>query len=373
MNIIPLAKKIKLALDYPQTTFNLLSDAILRRKITPFPRLIKIYVTNVCNLNCPMCVNAQYRRQHLKNSNLSLRNVKKIMPELKKYKPFVYFSGGEPLLNPEMIKIIKLMSKEKIFTSMTTNGYFLEKFAKDIARSGLDFISLSLDSDVDREHDLGRGVKGSFDRLMSGVTALSEERKKTGKPINMKINTVIRRDNFYKLTKIYDFIEKLEVDEWNLQHFVYKTPAANKAILNYYQKTGIGEDAFGVPIPQNKYFTSQEVKILTEQLKAVKQKSRNYQTNLSIKPDINNLTAYYQGAMPSKSSSCTTPFSTIALYDNGKITTGCLSWKIGHLRDNQTIETMWSSDRTKYFQNLILTNKIIPPCFRCCSLDFIFS
>jgi len=244
MNNISIIRKIKLALKYPLTTYNYLSDILFQRKISPFPRLIKIYVTNVCNLNCAMCVNAAYRMKNLKGSNLTYANIKKIIPELFKHKPFIYFSGGEPLLNKDMIRIIKLFSRNGMFTSLTTNGYVLENFAGKISRSGLDVISLSLDFNNAFEHDSGRGVKGTFNRLLVGLKALNRERRKTGTPVNVKINTVVRDDNYFKLSEMYDFVESLSVDEWSLQHISFITPKASKLIRNYYSKSGIGDDVW---------------------------------------------------------------------------------------------------------------------------------
>ncbi|MFC1624878.1 radical SAM/SPASM domain-containing protein [Patescibacteria group bacterium] len=372
MNNTSIYKKILLAYKYPLTAANLLFDYVFNRKITPFPRLIKFYVTNVCNLNCPMCVNAKFRMKNIKASNLTLKSVKQVLPEIIKYKPFIYLVGGEPLLNEEILKIITAFSKNKILTSMTSNGYLLEKQAKKIARSGLCFLSLSLDSNVAKEHDVGRGVVGSYNHLIRGLKVLNKERIITGFPLNIKINTVIRKDNYYKLSEIYDFVEELGVDEWSLQHYIYKTPKVNRAINKYYKTTGIGEDNWGDSIAGNNYFDEKEIKILSKQIEMIKNKSRSYKTKLSIKPKINNLKLYYQGVFPSKKSSCKTPFNSIAIYNNGKITTGCLSWKIGDLKTKESLKKIWNNEKTKKFQKLILKNKVIPPCFRCCSLNFIF-
>lgn len=373
MNNIPLTKKIRLAFAYPQTTFHMILDFLLMRKIAPFPRMIGFYVTNACNLNCSMCINAKYRKEHARNSNLSINNAKKILSELKKYKPLIWFSGGEPLVNPDLIGIIELFSKEGLVTSMTTNGFILERYAKSIANSGLDFISLSLDSDTEKEHDEGRGVRGSFGRLMIGLRVLQKEKKITGKPINIKINSVLNRSNYFKLSQIYDFIETLDVDEWRIQPISYLTPKANENVQKFIKKTGIGEGVSGELIDKNTYFNTKEIQTLTDQLEEVKQKSKIYRTPLTIEPNIGNVHAYYQGEMPSTKSSCMVPFNQMTVYENGKVATGCLAWEIGTLDDGRTLKEMWHSKKAKYFRKLILTKKVIPPCFRCCSLDYAFN
>lgn len=363
----------KLVLKYPKTSLNIVGDFLRKKlianKITPFPRLITLYITNKCNLNCPMCLNVNYRNKTGLSKEIDINLIKKILPELKTYKPFICISGGEPLLNHHLFKIISLLSTNHILTSLTTNGLVLENFTQQIIDSKLEFVSISLDHYKEKEHNLGRGSKVSYQKLINGLNKLVTLRSNT--PTNIKVNTVIRRDNYRDLSKMYDFIENLKIDEWALQHYSFINPQASKAINSYLVKNPIGNYIQGAPVDSDSYFSKKEIIYLQKQLDEIAEKSQSYKTKLSIKPRVDNLSAYYQGVPPSIKSDCIWPFESLNIMEGTKVAL-CLGNKIGDLKNTPSLKKIWQSDRARGFQNLILKEKILPLCFRCCGLNYIF-
>lgn len=371
-NNVKLFKIAKLALKYPTTSFNILTDIgkkkFLNQKVSPFPRLITLYITNKCNLNCPMCLIVNHLNKN-QTGGISIKTIKKILPELKKYKPFVCITGGEPLLNKDLFPIINLLSKNKIITSMTTNGFLLEKYAQEITDSGLEFLSVSLDHYDEIKHDKGRGVKTTYKRLIRGLNKLNNIRRET--PTNIKINTVIRQDNYRVLSKMYDFIESLGVDEWSVQHYSFTNPVARKCIHQYLEDNSMESYTMGSPINRNFFFNAKQVRILQKQLNEIMKKSTRYKTKLSIKPEIGNLFSYYEGKFPSKKSRCIWPFESINIMENSKVTL-CLSNEVGNLNDTTSIEKIWNSEKAYDFQKLMTKERVLPLCFRCHGLKFDF-
>lgn len=372
-NNINFTKTAKLALKYRTTSLNILTDTIkkilLKKYTTPFPRVITLYITNRCNLNCQMCLNANYRNQNKKNEGINIKTIKKILPELKKYKPTVCITGGEPLLIPDLFNIISLLVKNNILTSMTTNGYLLERYAQQIADSGLEFLSVSLDHYEENVHDRGRGVKTTYRRLVKGLDQLIKIRKTT--PANIKINTVITKDNYSNLSKMYDFIEGLGVDEWSLQHYSFINPTAQKIIDKYNKIAPSGKYIVGKLIQKDSFFSEEQIKILQEQLMKIIKKNSVYKTKLSIKPEMDNIFSYYLGKFPSKKSDCIWPFESVNIMNGSKVTL-CLGNEIGNLAKVSSIKQIWNSKKAYDFQKLILKEKILPLCYRCCGLKFKF-
>ena len=374
MNNIRLSRIAKLALKNQTSSLNTVGDFIRKRltnnKITPFPRLITLYITNRCNLNCPMCLNANYRNKSYFSEEININLIKKILPELKIYKPLICITGGEPLLNSHLFKIISLLSTNYILTALTTNGLVLEDFTRQIIASGLEFITISLDHYKEKKHNLGRGSKTSYQKLINGLDKLVALRSDT--PTNIKINTVIRKDNYRDLSKMYDFIENLGIDEWSIQHYNFVTPLQRKSI-NCFKTINKFPNYFeGSLIKRNHYLTNNEVATLNEQLEEVRKKSNTYKTKLSIKPQIDDIYSYYQGEFPSKNSFCDLPFNSINIMEGSKATL-CLGYEIGNFKEDPSINKMWKSKRTHDFQMKILKENILPPCFRCCGLNYVFN
>lgn len=80
------------------------------------------------------------------------------------------FQGGEPTLYPELIEFIRNSSPESNVISVTTNGTLLdEKEILELKRSGVDILTISLDSGIAEEHDRFRGVPGTFSRTLQCI------------------------------------------------------------------------------------------------------------------------------------------------------------------------------------------------------------
>ncbi len=104
----------------------------------------RISLTNMCNLKCAYCNNGDEV-----NTNISIEFYKNLIDAL------VYsgvdkirFTGGEPLLNKNIIELLEYTSSKKEINdiSITTNGVLFGKYADDLIQSGLTRINVSLDS-----------------------------------------------------------------------------------------------------------------------------------------------------------------------------------------------------------------------------------
>jgi MoaA/NifB/PqqE/SkfB family radical SAM enzyme len=98
----------------------------------------------------------------------------------------VTLSGGEPLLEPSLPGIIRRLKGAHKYVNVCTNGLLLEKWAKDLIDMNVDAVTVSLDSHRRDVHDNFRGVKGTFDAVLSGLEALKVYRKKHSPRIVIK-------------------------------------------------------------------------------------------------------------------------------------------------------------------------------------------
>lgn len=108
-------------------------------------RFKKIYIeiTNQCNLNCSFCI---------KNSrplkNISLDEFQYILTQIKPYTKYIYLHVlGEPLLHPQLEKLLQIASDNDFYVNITTNGTLLEKCLDILLKSkALRQINVSLHS-----------------------------------------------------------------------------------------------------------------------------------------------------------------------------------------------------------------------------------
>ena len=162
----------------------------------------RISLTDKCNLRCVYCMpEDKVYENNLINDTLSFNDYKFIINGLsqvgiKKIK----FTGGEPLLYPHLIELIKYAHYECHIDdiSITTNGIGLNEIAYELKRSGLKSVNISLDSLKSYKYkSITRG--GNLTDVLKSINRCLEL------GIKVKINcVVIKRFND---DEVYDFIE----------------------------------------------------------------------------------------------------------------------------------------------------------------------
>lgn len=140
-------------------------------------RSFYLYLTTCCNLKCRHCwVNPVYEGEVLKpDSYIDQADLGEAVKEGKTLGlSSVKLTGGEPTLHPHFREIVTFLTKEGLSLNMETNGTLVTSelawFLKD--ESNVAFISVSIDSPDPAGHDRFRGVKGAYERALSGLDNL---------------------------------------------------------------------------------------------------------------------------------------------------------------------------------------------------------
>ncbi len=106
---------------------------------------VRLEVTSKCNLKCEYCHNSEYsnRKDDMTTEELLrlIRNIKQQYPINK-----ILLTGGEPLANKDICKIIEQISELGIKADLVSNGTLLtEEMIRKLETSGLKRIRLSID------------------------------------------------------------------------------------------------------------------------------------------------------------------------------------------------------------------------------------
>jgi len=119
-------------------------------------------------------------------------------------KPIIILTGGEPLLRTDIFDIAKYGTKKGLRMVMAPNGTLItENIAKQMADSGIQRISISLDGAIRESHDRFRGVDGAFEGALRGIRLAKDA------GIEFQINTTITKTNLHEIPKIQDLAVKL--------------------------------------------------------------------------------------------------------------------------------------------------------------------
>jgi MoaA/NifB/PqqE/SkfB family radical SAM enzyme len=164
------------------------------------PLIVSFEVTLSCNCNCRHCDLGGLRPGE-----------ERIGPEqygaiTAMYRPpLVQISGGEPLLRPDIVDVVRAVktASPPTYVIVVTNGVLLEEgIYRSLKEAGMNQLSISLDF-PDERHDDFRRHRGLFAHLQETLPQLA--RLGNGDII---MNTAITRVNMPELLAISDLVEQ---------------------------------------------------------------------------------------------------------------------------------------------------------------------
>ena len=163
---------------------------------------LRISVTQRCNFRCLYCMpkipfDYQPKENLLSFEELFLFVKAAIDEGIEK----IRITGGEPLLRKDLSIFIKMISdyKSDIDLAITTNGFLLKDFAKDLKNAGLKRLNISLDT-LDHKKAKTLAQKDVLGSVLSGIDeALNLDLK-------VKLNTVALKNlNDDELISLLEF------------------------------------------------------------------------------------------------------------------------------------------------------------------------
>jgi len=330
------------------------------------PSVVVIEITYSCNLRCKTCWfygKSGTLKNKIPKESLNFEQLKKLINEIAIFKPYIYITGGEPLINPVTIPFIKYAKKMGLIVGIVTNATLLTReSAEKLINSGLDFITVSIDG-YKELHDKIRGVK-CFDKAIEGIRNLIEARKNKKLPI-VTLNCTISDYNYRYLEKVVEIAENLKVDIIALQHpcfLVKKTiKSHHKVFENLFGKSDNLVDG---------YENNSASKINPEELYSIIQKVKNKtKTSLRLFQDfsLEQMKTYYEQEK-AINKKCISPWFSATIKPNGDITP-CLGYVIGNINKGSFMNA-WNNKRFKNFRNILNKRKFFPGCIRCCGFFF---
>ena len=180
---------------------------------TPAPALRLVFweSTAGCNLSCLHCrrldVSCALMRDDLTTEQA--RQMIRSLPETGR--PILVFSGGEPLMRPDLFELAADASAAGLPIALATNGTIMdERIAQQVLDVGFRRVATSFDGPDAATHDKFRGIDGAFD----ATTRSFRQLRRRG--MSMQINTTITRHNFHLLDDIYRMALDLGADALHL-------------------------------------------------------------------------------------------------------------------------------------------------------------
>jgi 12,18-didecarboxysiroheme deacetylase len=170
--------------------------------------------TRRCNLGCVHCYSGSADRQY--PGELTTGEASAMLGDLAEFGvPVVLFSGGEPLLRPDVPDLAQTAVKLGMRAVLSTNGTLIDPpMARRLAGVGLSYVGISLDGMRD-VNDRFRGKTGAFDAAMAGAEAAREAGIKVG------LRLTLTRHNVDQLDSLFDLMRDHGIPRVCFYHLVY--------------------------------------------------------------------------------------------------------------------------------------------------------
>lgn len=171
-------------------------------------------LTRACNLLCIHCY-ASARRQPFPDE-LSTAEGEALLNDLAGMGvPTVIFSGGEPLLRPDLFHLARYARGLGLRTVLSTNGTLIDdETARQIRAAGFQYVGVSLDG-LTEVHDRVRGQPGAFKAALEGLRRCRELGVKVG------IRFTVHKLNRDELPGVLELVTQEGIHRVCIYHLAY--------------------------------------------------------------------------------------------------------------------------------------------------------
>ncbi len=170
--------------------------------------------TRACNLSCIHC----YARAVHRSSDRELITEEGInlIDDLATFGvPVILFSGGEPLLRPDLTELARYAVGRGMRAVISTNGTLInEEKAMLLKDAGVSYVGISLDG-LEKMNDHFRGMKGAFQMTLHGI----KNCKKAGLKVGLRFT--MNKLNADQVPGIFDLVEEMDIERICFYHLVY--------------------------------------------------------------------------------------------------------------------------------------------------------
>ncbi|MFQ5669984.1 MAG: radical SAM protein [Acidobacteriota bacterium] len=324
---------------------------------------ITLEVTYRCNVKCEFCF-LKDSVLNQKRDELTHQEVARLADQAMPYGAAFFITGGEPFLRRDLPEMISAIKSRGLRVGVNTNGLLVdEKRGAAIREAGLDYIIFSLHGP--REvHDCLENRRGSFDQVMSHLTAFSRRKGST----RVIANCVVAKQNADRLSEVPALLAHIPLDAVTFQHETFLTAgevAAHEEVWKVlfpqrplpmvFQSSGYGRRDFGA---------------LDREIDTIQTKNRKWPFPVFFKPFLQGkkLRSWYTSDMDVKGR-CLYIWTDTRVEPDGTVN-ACqvMPTPMGNVRENSLEEilngTLYREFRAKNRE----IGGVFPACARCCKL-----
>ena len=321
--------------------------------LSTLPVLV-VHAHSSCNCRCVMCDIWKIKEAKI----FGMRDLEPQLESIRRLRVrWIVFSGGEPLMNPELPQLCAILRREGIRLTLLSTGLLLKKNALVVAES-FDDVIVSLDGP--REiHDSIRRVEGAYVLLEAGVRALRDMRN----DMRITARTTVQQANHRSLLETARAANKLSLNGISFLAVDVTSTAFNRALA--WPKSRQAE--IGLSLPELSALEN-EIGML------IRASQEEFAAGfIAESPDkLWQIVRHFRSQLGlefSESPICNAPWVSVVIEADGAVRPCFFHASIGSLQGT-TLEAVINGARARHFrQTLDIPND--PVCRNCvCSLNY---
>jgi radical SAM protein with 4Fe4S-binding SPASM domain len=171
-------------------------------------------VTRKCNLKCKHCYENAGKADP---DELTTEEAISVIDKLDRAGVVILaFSGGEPTIRKDILKLINYAHKRGIYVACATNAlsFSNREVVKKFKKAGLQFAQISLDGLDPKTHDEFRGLKGAFNKTVEGIKNCVAE------GLFVEVATTATHFNYKEIPELIKFVNNIGADWFMVYNFV---------------------------------------------------------------------------------------------------------------------------------------------------------
>lgn len=351
------------------------NSGIERMLRTPRISYLVLYANTFCNAHCKMCDVGIGSGEGIARplvdapKYLPIPLLEKILDDklIAGRKLYVNFLMTEPLLAPELPKMLELCKQRGHTVKISTNGFLLAKRAEEISPY-VDNVQVSLDG-PEEIHDAIRG-KGFFSAAIEGIKVLRD----INDEVEIEINYTVSNLNY---SCIFDFLKLIDsqgirVNLLKIQLLDFVSESMQDLHNARFPDIPQTSSSLGGIIELSKVDTKE----LQRQLELVRNFKPAFIQRIAFKPPVqsaDDLKAYFNsdGNPLPGCDKCFTPWQSLAINTDGKV-----FWHMRCFNDyilgdvsRESLRQIFYGEKAEYFRNRLRESDFcFPACSRCCGV-----
>jgi len=338
-----------------------------------FPEAVTFFLTHCCNLHCTMCgqwgeggVTKKQSAQYI-SQELSKEDLFSVIDDIGNFKPNITLFGGEPLIYPHTIELIRYIKQKGMHCLMITNGSLLERNANNIVTAGLDELNVSLDGNG-LLHDRIRGMPGLFDKIIRGLEEINRYKgiSRKRRPL-INLQCTINKENYQYLEQMLDVARRVLANSLTFHNLIF----LNRRIIEKQKPFDVLLECNSSNWEGFVFDPEIDPKALYEKISEIL--STRYSFKVDFYPNFSSegLLDYYNNPdyQPLEYlGRCVSPWIAAYVFPDGEVRP-CLNsnFSFGNIRKDK-FPAIWNSQSAIKFRQLLKDKKSFPACARCTEL-----